>query len=200
MFKGLFVLTATATVFGATVTLAQTPQAQTPQAQTPQAQTPQAQTPQAQTPQAQTPQVQTPQTQAPQAPGPQTQTSQDVSTPASGAPAAAKAPDSLSVYFSTGSATISPEGRAVLDKAARTYRDGKPIIMVVSGGSDATGAAAANLRLSQVRADNVLQGLVQRGIPIERFQVLAKGETEPAVPDPDGKPEARNRRVEISWR
>ncbi|WP_428489409.1 OmpA family protein [Rhodopila sp.] len=175
MFKGLFVLTATATVFGATVTLAQTPQAQTPQAQTPTAQTPQAQAP------------------------------QDVSTPASGTPAAgtpaaAKAPDSLSVYFSTGSATISPEGQAVLDKAARTYRDGKPIIMVVSGGSDATGAAAANLRLSEVRADNVLQGLVQRGIPIERFQVLAKGETEPAVPDPNGKPEARNRRVEISWR
>ena len=139
--------------------------------------------------------AQTPQAQTPQAPTPQA-----VSTPASGAPAAAKAPDSLSVFFSSGSATISPQGLAVLDQAARTYRDGKPIIMVVSGGSDATGTAATNLRLSQVRADAVLQGLVARGIPIERFQLLAKGETEPAVPDPDGKPEARNRRVEISWR
>ena len=110
------------------------------------------------------------------------------------------APSSLSVFFSPGSAAISAQGVAVLDQAARTYRDGKPIIMVVSGASDSTGPAGINLRLSQLRADNVLQGLVARGIPVERFQVLAKGETEPAVPSPEGKAEARNRRVEISWR
>ncbi len=113
---------------------------------------------------------------------------------------AAKAADSLSVYFDPGSAAVSPQGQSVLDQAARTYRDGKPIIMVVSGGSNSTGSAAANLRLSQIRADNVLQGLVARGIPVDRFQVLAKGETEPAVPAPEGTAEARNRRVEISWR
>ena len=116
------------------------------------------------------------------------------------ATAPAKAPDSLSIYFDSGSATVSPQGQSVLDQAARTYRDGKPIIMVVSGGSDSTGSAAANLRLSQLRADKVLQGLVARGIPVERFQVLAKGETEPAVAAPEGTAEARNRRVEISWR
>ncbi len=112
----------------------------------------------------------------------------------------AKAADSLSIYFDSGSAAITSQGQGVLDQAARTYRDGKPIIMVVSGGSDSTGQAGANLRLSQQRADNVLQGLVARGIPVERFQVLAKGETEPAVPAPDGTAEARNRRVEITWR
>ena len=113
---------------------------------------------------------------------------------------AGKAPDSLSVYFDPGSATVNAENLRVLDQAARTYREGKPIIMVVSGGSDSTGSAAGNLRLSQTRADNVLQGLVSRGIPVERFQVLAKGETEPPVPTTEGTAEARNRRVEISWR
>ncbi|WP_428485307.1 OmpA family protein [Rhodopila sp.] len=123
------------------------------------------------------------------------------STPAAySAPAATSAADSLSVYFNSGSATLSAEAQSVLDKAAKTYRDGKPIIMVVSGGSDSTGLPAANLHLSQVRADNVVQGLVARGIPVEHFQILAKGETEPPVPAPDGKAEARNRRVEISWR
>ena len=112
----------------------------------------------------------------------------------------AASPDSITIYFGSGSTAISAEGRSALDQAARTYREGKPIIMVVSGGSDSTGSAAANLRLSQTRADKVLQGLVSRGIPVERFQVLAKGETEPAVPTPEGTPEARNRRVEISWR
>ncbi len=115
-------------------------------------------------------------------------------------PAPAKAADSLSIYFDPGSAVVNPQGLTTLDQAARTYRDGKPIVMVVSGGTDSTGSAAANLRLSQQRADNVLQGLIARGIPVERFQILAKGETEPAVPAPEGTPEARNRRVEITWR
>lgn len=113
---------------------------------------------------------------------------------------AAKAPDSLSIFFGAGAASISAEGQGVLNQAARTYRDGKPIVMVISGASDSTGSAGANLRLSQLRADNVLQGLVARGIPVEHFQVLAKGETEPYVPAPSGTPEARNRRVEITWR
>jgi OOP family OmpA-OmpF porin len=118
------------------------------------------------------------------------------------APAAApaKAPDSLSIYFDSGSAAVSGQGQGVLDRAARTYRDGKPIVMVVSGAADSTGSAAANLRLSQLRANNVLQELVARGIPVERFQVLAKGETEPAVPAPEHTAEGRNRRVEITWR
>jgi outer membrane protein OmpA-like peptidoglycan-associated protein len=129
------------------------------------------------------------------------QTPQPVASSPSSAPAAsAKASDSLALYFNSGSASISAESAAILDQAARTYRDGKPIIMVVSGGSDSTGSAASNLHLSQVRADNVVQGLVARGIPVERFQVLAKGATEPAVAAPEGTAEARNRRVEISWR
>jgi outer membrane protein OmpA-like peptidoglycan-associated protein len=125
---------------------------------------------------------------------------QAASTPPPAQATPAKAPDSLSVYFESGSSAITPQSQAVLDQAARTYRDGKPIIMVVSGGSDSTGSAAANLHLSQLRADNVLQGLIARGIPVERFQVLAKGQTEPAVAAPEGTSEARNRRVEISWR
>jgi outer membrane protein OmpA-like peptidoglycan-associated protein len=72
--------------------------------------------------------------------------------------------------------------------------------MIVSGSADTTGSAARNLRLSQQRADNVLKGLVSRGIPIERFQVLAKGETDPMVQTKPGVAEQDNRRVEITWR
>jgi len=116
------------------------------------------------------------------------------------APAPAKAPDALVVYFDTGSATVRPADTAVLDHASRLYRDGKPIVMIVSGSTDAVGPAEVNLRLSQARADAVLQGLVARGIPAERFQVLAKGETDPAVPNPPNTPVPQNRRVEITWR
>ena len=110
------------------------------------------------------------------------------------------ADNTLSVFFDPGSASLSSDALTVLDTAARTYRDGKPIVMVVSGGTDSTGPAGMNLRLSQMRAQAVLNGLVARGIPIERFQLLAKGETEPAVNAPTGTPEAKNRKVDISWR
>jgi outer membrane protein OmpA-like peptidoglycan-associated protein len=70
----------------------------------------------------------------------------------------------------------------------------------IATAADATGSAASNLQLSQRRAQNVLKGLVSRGIPIERFQVLAKGGTDPAVPTPPGVGEERNRCVELTWR
>ena len=95
---------------------------------------------------------------------------------------------------------VRPKDIALLDQASRLYREGKPIVMIVSGSADATGSAANNLQLSQRRAQSVLKGLVSRGIPVERFQVLAKGGTDPAVPTPPGVGEERNRSVELTWR
>lgn len=113
---------------------------------------------------------------------------------------APSAPSSLVLYFDAGSATIRRQDIALLDQASRLYRAGNPIVMIVTGSADTTGSASANLSLSQQRANNVLRGLVSRGIPIERFEVIAKGQTDPVVPDPPGTAEERNRRVEITWR
>jgi outer membrane protein OmpA-like peptidoglycan-associated protein len=113
---------------------------------------------------------------------------------------APSAPSSLVLHFDPGSAAVRPQDVSLLDQASRLYRAGNPIVMIVSGSADTTGSAAVNLRLSQQRANNVLQGLVSRGIPVERFQVMAKGQTELVVPTPADKSEERNRRVEITWR
>jgi len=113
---------------------------------------------------------------------------------------AAKAPDSITVLFQTGSAAVTPQEAAKLDQAARLYRDGKPLLMTVAGSADSVGNPVANLRISQRRADAVFQGLVDRGIPAERFQVVAKGETQPAVETSPGVPEARNRAAVITWK
>ncbi len=119
---------------------------------------------------------------------------------ASTANPAPSAPSSLVLHFDPGSAAVRPQDVALLDQASRLYRAGNPIVMIVTGSADATGSAAVNLRLSQQRANNVLQGLVSRGIPVERFQVIAKGQTDPVVPTPSETSEERNRRVEITWR
>ena len=114
------------------------------------------------------------------------------------APAAAPAP--LVVYFDLGSTTIRNADKAVLDHASRAFNEGKPIVMILTGTADRTGDAAVNLELSQQRASAVLKGLIARGIPADRFQVLAKGETELPVATNAGVAELQNRRVEITWR
>ncbi len=127
---------------------------------------------------------------------------QDTSTnpaPSAAKPEPPSAPSSLVLYFEPGSATIRQQDVQLLDQASRLYRAGKPIVMIVTGSADATGSAAVNLQLSERRANNVLQGLVSRGIPVERFQVIAKGQTDPAVTTKQDVAEERNRRVEITW-
>jgi outer membrane protein OmpA-like peptidoglycan-associated protein len=114
--------------------------------------------------------------------------------------AATAAPAPLVVYFDMGSSTIRNEDKAVLDHASRAYNEGKPIVMILTGTADRTGDAQVNLELSERRAAAVLRGLLARGIPADRFQVLAKGETELPVPTNPGVAELQNRRVEITWR
>lgn len=108
--------------------------------------------------------------------------------------------EGLKVNFALGSAQVSPQEEAKLDQAARLYREGNPIVMIVSGATDTTGPADNNLQLSIARAKAVMDGLTGRGIPVSRLQLAARGETELEVPTVDGVPEPRNRIVEINWR
>ena len=122
------------------------------------------------------------------------------SAPALTPPVPAADPNSLVLYFDSGSAAVRTQDRELLDKAARTYRSGHPIVMIVIGGADSVGSPASNLALSDQRARIVLRELVARGIPVECFQVLAKGETEQPVAVAQGVAEPNDRRVEIRWR
>jgi outer membrane protein OmpA-like peptidoglycan-associated protein len=114
-------------------------------------------------------------------------------------PGPGKPPDSLVFHFASGSAAIRPQDKALLDTAARLYRDGKPLVMIVSGATDTVGSPGQNLVLSEKRANAVLHGLVARGIPVARFQVVAKGETELAVQTPAGVAQSENRRAVVTW-
>ncbi|MGB3243806.1 MAG: OmpA family protein [Sulfitobacter sp.] len=112
----------------------------------------------------------------------------------------AKPQDSLKVFFDTGSSQINSEQQVVLDQAARLFREGNPIVMIVSGVADTVGEPAKNLRLSLERAEAVAEGLSARGIPTERLQVLGRGVSELEVETASGVPEEQNRVAEITWR
>ena len=116
------------------------------------------------------------------------------------APTTGQAPTSLSVYFSSGSYTLTAKEQATLDEASRIFNDGKPIVMIITGMADATGAPAPNLLLSQKRADVVFQGLIARGLPPNHFQILAAGDSASVTgKEPPGADPAF-RKVEITWR
>lgn len=122
-------------------------------------------------------------------------------SPAAPDPAASDASANVLVlHFDIGSTAIRPSDVALLDKASRLYRDAHPIRMMLTAGSDTVGPPDVNLRISQSRAYAVLEGLVERGIPAERFELVAKGEADLAVATPNGVADPRNRRVEIRWR
>lgn len=114
--------------------------------------------------------------------------------------AAAPAPQDLRVYFDSGAARPNAASRATLDQAARLFREGDPLVMIVSGQSDTTGDARRNLMLSQDRASEVARGLMDRGIPATRLQIVAKGESELLVKTADDTAQPENRAVVITWR
>jgi len=66
------------------------------------------------------------------------------------------------VYFATGSATVTAEGRQALDQLATQAQGVDGYMISVLGYADPTGNAAANQRLSEQRAQTVIDYLKQR--------------------------------------
>ena len=113
-------------------------------------------------------------------------------------PAPGPAPSlSLAIQFDLNSARVRPESGAVLGNlvAALLSPDLKANRFVIEGHTDGRGVPAANLRLSQQRADEVRLYLVALGVHPARLKAVGKGSSEPAnAKDPMS---ADNRRVRV---
>ena len=72
------------------------------------------------------------------------------------------------------------------------------IRVTVTGHTDNVGKPASNRDLSQRRADNIKQMLVNKGIPADRITAIGKGDTEPIADNKTKQGRAKNRRIEIT--
>ena len=72
--------------------------------------------------------------------------------------------------------------------------------MTIAGYTDRSGTDDYNYDLSRKRAEAVSWALTNLGIPNRVLGQEAHGETNPAVPTPDGVKLEENRRVEVQFR
>ncbi|TIT07543.1 MAG: OmpA family protein, partial [Mesorhizobium sp.] len=102
---------------------------------------------------------------------------------------------SRTILFSLGSAVLDARAKVIVDSVVES-RTGSTTIKAV-GHADALGSAEFNQRLSMARAEAVAAALIARGVPPQEISIAACGESDPAVPTPDGVAERRNRRVVV---
>jgi outer membrane protein OmpA-like peptidoglycan-associated protein/uncharacterized protein YidB (DUF937 family) len=103
------------------------------------------------------------------------------------------------INFATGSAQIPDYSAPFLNKAAEVIKIAPAgLIIEVAGHTDNTGDAAANLALSQQRADAVRSYLVQQGVPQATMTAKGYGDTKPVATNETEEGRFRNRRIEFA--
>ena len=99
--------------------------------------------------------------------------------------------------FAAGGTALTPDARASLDVIARLLLMEPVGMITIEGYTDNVGSAAANLRLSEVRARAVRDYLIHAGIHGDRITATGKGEANPVAPNTTEAGRRQNRRVEI---
>jgi len=120
--------------------------------------------------------------------------------PVAPAPAAAPPPPAqhnFIVFFEFDRATLTDEGKKVVEAAAEYAKTHGTASIDLSGYTDTVGTASYNVGLSKRRADTVTRYLEQLGIPQRAIKEAWYGKEHLRVPTPDGVREPQNRRVEI---
>jgi OmpA-OmpF porin, OOP family len=106
-------------------------------------------------------------------------------------------PEKYLVLFDFDKSNITAEGQAVIDKVVAAAGKMGTVNISATGHADRSGSETYNMALSLRRADAVRAALIAGGLSGDAITVAGRGESEPAVPTPDGVKEPANRRVEI---
>jgi len=85
----------------------------------------------------------------------------------------------LDIQFEINQKTVQREEEEKLDKVVTFMRKYPNTTAVIEGHTDEVGTSADNMRLSQTRADNVVNYLASHGIARSRLQAVGYGETRP---------------------
>lgn len=101
------------------------------------------------------------------------------------------------VLFDNGKATFADAFRPQLDQVLALLKKHPALNVVIEAHTDANGSDAPNLRLSQDRAQSILDYLVGGGAESERLVPVGHGENHPIADNGTEDGRAQNRRVEF---
>lgn len=105
----------------------------------------------------------------------------------------------MEVYFETGSATITRDSAETLERAAEAIKAAASgTRFEVGGHTDNTGDAAANVTLSQQRAEAVQTRLQELGVPAGVLSAKGYGQDQPKADNDTEDGRALNRRIEFT--
>lgn len=105
-----------------------------------------------------------------------------------------------SVRFEAGGASPMLESYTVLNDLASVAYQCPQTTIVIGGHTDASGDRDANLRLSQARAEAVERFFYLAGIPAQRMQIIAYGDSQPIAGNATAEGRAANRRITFDVR
>lgn len=102
------------------------------------------------------------------------------------------------IYFDTNSVAIDARGQMIVKNVAYVVANNGSTRVTVIGKTDRVGTPAANLALSQRRADAVKNALIAAGVPAARIDTSWTGEGKQEVATADEAVERRNRVVDVT--
>jgi outer membrane protein OmpA-like peptidoglycan-associated protein len=110
-----------------------------------------------------------------------------------------KAVAEAGIYFATGQSSLDAAAKADLDMVAAATKGVDGYLIEIAGYASKTGTKEENQKLSEERAANVAQYLLEKGnIPMRRIMAPAGyGATHPAASNSDPQGRELNRRVDV---
>ena len=101
------------------------------------------------------------------------------------------------LLFDTGSATLQPASEDQLHSVAAILAAYPKVKIKIGGYTDNTGDQAANLKLSQDRADSVKAELQKLGVAPDRMESQGYGEDHPVADNTTDEGRQKNRRISL---
>jgi OmpA-OmpF porin, OOP family len=102
-----------------------------------------------------------------------------------------------SVHFAFNKANLTEKARGALDQLIAEIPNTKGYLVVVEGDTDAVGSATYNYKLSERRADSVVQYLSSKNVPAHKMYIIGLGKDKFVADNKTAEGRAQNRRVDV---
>lgn len=103
----------------------------------------------------------------------------------------------LYINFDSGRSTIKEDSKPIIEQISELLESNPEIGLSIEGHTDSQGDNAANQKLSESRAQAVVDAIVATGIKSDRLSSKGYGEGQPVADNSTEEGRAKNRRVEL---